>query len=48
MRRLGDRVRIIKGKYAGRLGTVESNVHQRNVDFPGERNSGHQVMIQTR
>ena len=37
MRRRGDRVRTTTGKYAGRAGTVESNVYQKTVDYPDER-----------
>lgn len=33
------------GKYAGHTGTVESNVYQRNVDYPDEWFIGHQVML---
>jgi len=40
MRRRGDRVRITTGKYAGHLGNVESNVHQRTVDYPGRAETG--------
>ena len=47
MRKRGDRVRIISGKYAGLLGTVESNVYQRTVDNPDEYCNGHQVMLDT-
>ena len=32
----GTRVRIISGRYAGRSGTVHSNVFQKTVDFPEE------------
>ena len=47
MRRRGDRVRIISGKYAGHTGTVESNVYQRTVDFPDEFANGYHVMLDT-
>ena len=47
MRRRGERVTIISGKYAGHSGTVESNVHQRTVDFPGELANGFHVMLDT-
>ncbi len=47
MRRRGDRVKIISGKYAGHLGTVESNVYQRTVDYPGEFANGNHVMLDT-
>ena len=45
MRRRGDRVRISSGKYAGRTGTIESNLYQRTVDYPGEWANGHHVML---
>ena len=45
MRRRGDRVRIISGKYAGHTGTVESNVYQRTVDYPDEFSDGYHVML---
>ena len=45
MRRSGDRVRITTGKYAGRTGTIESNVYQRTVDYPDEFANGHHVML---
>ena len=44
MRRRGDRVRIINGKFAGQHGTVESNVFQRTVDYPDELANGYHVM----
>ena len=47
MRRRGDRVTITTGKYAGRSGTIESNVYQRTVDYPGEFNNGYHVMLDT-
>ena len=36
---------ITTGKYAGRTGTLESNVHQRPVDYPDEFANGHHVML---
>ncbi|MCH7843184.1 MAG: KOW motif-containing protein [Chloroflexi bacterium] len=39
MRRRGDRVTITTGKYAGRTGTVDSNVFQKTADRPGESSS---------
>ena len=36
MRRRGDRVKIITGKYAGQTGTVESNVYQKTVGYADE------------
>jgi len=45
MRCRGDRVKIISGKYAGHQGTVESNVHQRTVDYPDELANGFHVML---
>ena len=47
MRRRGDRVRIITGKYAGHQGTVESNVYQRTADYPDEWANGYHVMLDT-
>ena len=45
MRRRGDRVKITSGKYAGQTGTVESNVHQRTVDYPDELFNGFHIML---
>ena len=45
MRRRGDRVTIIGGKYAGHHGTVEANVFQRTVDYPDELANGFHVML---
>jgi hypothetical protein len=45
MRKRGDRVVISSGKYQGYRGTIESNVHQRTVDYPGEFANGHHVML---
>ena len=45
MRKRGDRVRIISGKYAEHTGIVESNVYQRSVDFPDEWANGFHVML---
>ena len=45
MRRRGDRVMIISGKYAGHQGTVESNVFQRTADYPDERYNGHHALL---
>ena len=47
MRKRGDRVRITTGKYAGQQGTIESNVHQKTVDFPDDLSDGFQVMLDT-
>ena len=47
MRRRGDRVKITSGKYAGRTGTVEANVHQRTADWPEDFYDGHHVMLDT-
>ena len=47
MRRRGDRVTITTGKYAGRTGTIESNVYQKTVDYPDEWADGHHVMLDT-
>ena len=38
---------ISSGKYAGYHGTVESNGHQRTVDYPDEFADGYQVMLDT-
>ncbi len=45
MRKRGDRIVIISGKYTGHTGTVESNVYQRTVDYPDEYHNGHHVML---
>ena len=34
--RIGYRVRIMSGRYAGRIGIVSSNVLQKTVDYPEE------------
>ena len=47
MRRRGERVTIIAGKYAGHTGSVESNVYQRTVDHPDELANGHHIMLDT-
>ncbi len=47
MRKRGDRVKIISGKYAGHTGTVESNVYQRTADFPDELNNGFHIWLDT-
>jgi len=47
MRKRGDRVRITTGKYAGHQGTIESNVFQETVDYPGELSNGFQVMLES-
>ena len=47
MRRRGDRVRIITGKYAGHTGTVESNVYQKSTDYPNELANGFHIMLDT-
>ncbi len=47
MRRRGDRVTIIDGRYAGQNGVVESNVYQRTADHPDEMANGHHVMLDT-
>ena len=47
MRRRGDRVKIIRGKYTGQFGAVESNVYQRTADYPDEWANGHHVMLDT-
>ena len=40
-------MRITTGKYAGHLGTVESNVHQRTVDCPEDLHNGFHVRLDT-
>ena len=45
MRKRGDRVTIKNGKYAGRTGTVESNVYQKTMDYPDEWANGYHVML---
>ena len=47
MRRRGGSVIITTGNYAGHIGTVESNVHQRTVDYPHEFANGYHVMLDT-
>ncbi len=47
MRKRGDRVKIISGKYAGHTGTVKSNVYQRTVDYPDQWFNGRRVMLDT-
>ena len=41
----GDRVQIISGKVKGHIGTVESNVFQRSVDFPKDNLPCHHVLL---
>ncbi len=48
MRRRGDRVIITAGKYAGCLGTVESNVYQRTLDHGDEWANGFHIMLDTK
>ena len=38
---------ITTGKYAGQFGTVKSNVYQRTVDYPDQRDNAHYVMLDT-
>ena len=45
MWRREDRVTITNGKYTGRIGTMESNVYQRTVDYPNDLSNGFQVML---
>ena len=47
MRRRGDRVTITTGKYAGRTGTVESNVYQKTEDYPDQWANRYHVMLDT-
>ena len=46
MRRRGDEVIIINGKYAGHK-TVEANVYQKTADYPHEWANGYHVMLDT-
>ena len=45
MRKRGDRVTITTGKYTGHTGTVDSNVHQRTVDYPDDLANGFHIML---
>ena len=45
MKRRGDRVIIISGRYEGHRGTVEANVYQKTVDYPDEWADGYHVML---
>ena len=45
MKRRWDRVIIVTGKYAGHRGTIESNVYQSTVDYPGRYANGFHVML---
>ena len=47
MRRRGDRVKIISGKYSGRMGTIESNVYQRTMDYPDDFTNWVNIMLGT-
>ena len=47
MRCRGGRVTITSGKYAGRTGTIESNVYQKTVDYLDEWANGYHVMLDT-
>lgn len=40
-------MRITTGKYAGRTGTIDSNVYQRTMDCTDEYHNGHHVMLDT-
>ena len=40
-------MKIIGGKHMGHMGTVESNVYQRTVDYPDEWYNGHHIMLDT-
>ena len=42
-----DRVIITIGRYEGHGGTVEANVYQKTVDYPGELSEGFHVMLDT-
>ena len=41
----GDPVTIISGRYAGFLGTVDSAVFQRTIDYPDAFSPGYHVII---
>ena len=41
----GTRIRIVSGRYAGRIGTVEANVFQRTVDYPEEFAMGFHMVL---
>ena len=41
----GDRVKIVSGKYAGNVGTVDSCVFQRSVDYPDEYGAAYHVIL---
>lgn len=47
MRRRGDRVKIISGKYAGHHGTIESNLYQKSADYPDELHNGFHILLDT-
>ena len=47
MRKRADRVTITNGKYAGRTGTVDSNEHQKTVDYPDEWSNGYHVNLES-
>ena len=47
IRRRGDRVKVTIGKYADQEGTIESNVHQRTMDYPDGFHNGYHVMLDT-
>ena len=36
---------ITNGKYTGRNGVIDSNVHQRTVDYPNDLSNGFHVML---
>jgi hypothetical protein len=38
-------VRVISGRYAGRIGTVDANVFQRTVDYPEEYAMGSHLVL---
>ncbi|MCI0788738.1 MAG: hypothetical protein J4N88_04075 [Chloroflexi bacterium] len=40
-------MKITSERYAGRSGTVESNVFQRTVDYPDEQAEGFHVILDT-
>ena len=47
MRRRGDPVIIMSGKYGGYCGTVEANVYLKAANYPDEWANGYHVMLDT-
>ena len=40
-------MKITSGKHTGRSGVIESNLHQRTLDYPDELTNGYHVMLDT-